>query len=112
MKTLIAMSLAVLLLLTAGYLATTTFTTKVDQTCSSESNYRNSWRDVYLFTQRDDSGGKSSIDLKSCNGPSVYVRYHPYDLVAVSLVAALGTGFIAYRNETIHTKKQKHKETA
>jgi hypothetical protein len=111
MKTLIAMSLAVLLLLSAGYFATTTITTKVDQTCSSESNYQNSWRDVYFFTQQSETGGTPSMDLRMCTGPSVYVRYHPVDVAAVSFLGALTAGFITYRNETMHTKKPKQKET-
>ena len=108
MKTLIAASLAILLLFTAGFFATTTVTEKIGQTCSSESTYRNSWRDVYFvgswLPKRDDS--KSFLQ---CVGPSEYLRYHPVDLAFVSLVGAVGAGLIAYRSETMDSKKLKQK---
>lgn len=112
MKTLIAMSLAVLLLLGAGYFMTTTVTEKISQTCSTgEANYQNSWRDVYLvsewFPNRDD--GRNFLH---CVGPSEYIRYHPYDIALASLLGAAVVGFIAYRSETMYTKKPKQKEGA
>ena len=110
MKTLIAISVALLLLIAAGHLGTTTVTEKTGQQCSSFEYYQNEWRDTYWladwFQNRDD--GKN---FATCVGPSQYIRYHPRDLALLSFLGALTAGFIAYRNETMHTKKPKQKET-
>lgn len=114
MKTLVAISVAVLLLIVAGHFATTTVTEKIGQRCFSEDEaglvkYANSWEDTYLITswlpQRNQNN--SFVD---CIGPSQYIRYHPVDVAAVSFLGALTAGFVAYRGETMYTKKPKHKE--
>ncbi len=115
MRTLIALGVAVLLLIAAGHFATTTVTEKIGQRCLSGEEagmvkYANSWEDTYLVTswlpQRNQNNS-----FVGCVGPSQYLRYHPVDVAAVSFLGALTAGFIAYRNETIHTKKPKQKET-
>ncbi len=99
MKQIIAPILAAILLLTTGYFATTVVSEQVSQSCASgdEINlYKNTWTDVYLVTEwwpkRDE--GQSFID---CVGPTEYLRYHPYDLAALSFIGAGVASFIAYR---------------
>lgn len=104
MKTIIAASLAVLLLVAALSLSQTTVSERMSQSCSSSSSYQNSWRDVYFITEwwpnRDE--GKAFVD---CVGPAEYIRYHPYDIALLSLLGATVAGAVAYRAETTRKKK-------
>ena len=111
MKTLIALSFSVLLFLAAGYFLTSTITARTGHICDDQLalvDLANTWQDVYTVTEwypyRDDGAA-----FKTCSGSSQYIRYHPVDLAAVSLLGALVAGFIAYRSETMYTKKPKQK---
>lgn len=101
MKSLIAISISALLLLTAGYLATTTISEQQSQECATgdeATSYRNTWDDVYFVWQwwpnRDDDKVFSS-----CIGPAAYLRYHPYDGAVLAFVGAGIAGWIGLRDK-------------
>lgn len=107
MKSLIAISFSVLLLLTAGYLAITTVSEQQSQGCSTGdevTSYRNTWDDVYFVWQwwpkRDDDKVFSS-----CIGPATYLRYHPYDGAVLATVGAGIAGWVGVRDRTKVGKK-------
>jgi len=107
LKSLIAISISALLLLTAGYLATTTISEQQSQECASgdaADSYKNSWEDVYFVWQwwpnRDE--GKVFVD---CVGPSTYLRYHPYDGALLAFAGAGIAGWIGLRDKPKLGKK-------
>lgn len=107
MKSLTALTIAIVLLLTAGYFATTTVSEQLSQGCAggeAVNSYQNSWQDVYFFWQwwpnRDE--GKSFL---ACVGPSHYLRYHPYDAAALALVGAGVFGYIGINDKLKEKKK-------
>ena len=107
MKALIAISISALLLLAAGYFATTTVSELQYQECASGEavdSYRNSWQDVYFFWQwwpnRDE--GKGFI---ACVGPATYLRYHPYDMAVLAFVGAGVAGWIGLKDQPKDKKK-------
>lgn len=101
MKQIIAFTLAIGLLFTAGYFASTVVSEQLAHECASPAevnSFRNTWRDVYIVTQwwpqRDAGKG-----FMACIGPSSYLRYHPYDAAILSLVLAGLTGYVGFRSE-------------
>lgn len=107
LKSLIAISVSVLLLLTAGYLATTTVSEQQSQECATGdevTSYRNTWDDVYFawywWPKRDDDKVFSS-----CIGPATYLRYHPYDGAALAAVGAGIAGWVGLRGSAKMGKK-------
>jgi len=95
LKSIIALTIAIALFITAGYFGTTTVNEQLSQSCAvgeNKNTYSNSTQDAYFFWQwwpnRD--AGQSFVD---CVGPSSYLRYHPYD---VAFLALLGAGVVGY----------------
>lgn len=108
MKSLITLTIAAALLLTAWYFATTTVTEQLSQECASVENtsYRNTWSDVYFAWQwwpnRD--GDKGFV---ACVGPTTYLRYHPWDAAALALVGAGMAGYIGLSDKPKSDKRKK-----
>jgi len=107
LKSLTALTIAIVLLLTAGYFATTTVSEKLSQECArgeEVNSYQNSWEDVYFFWQwwpnRDE--GKGFI---ACVGPATYLRYHPYDMAVLAFVGAGVAGWIGLKDQPKDKKK-------
>lgn len=107
MKSLAALTIAISLLITAGYFATITVSEQLSQECASRENansYQNSWDDVYFVWQwwpnRDE--GKGFI---ACVGPTTYLRYHPYDVAVLALVGAGVAGYVGLTDKSKDKKK-------
>lgn len=107
MKSVISLSIAAILLLSAGYFATTTVSEQTGQSCAREgelTSYRNTWQDVYFFwqwwPQRDDNKG-----FPACIGPASYIRYHPYDAAALAFIGAGVVGWIGLKDQPKGKKK-------
>lgn len=107
MKSLAALTIAIGLLITAGYFATTTVSEQLSQECAvgeEINSYQNSWDDVYFVWQwwpnRDE--GKAFLD---CVGSSTYLRYHPYDAAVLTIVGAGIAGYIAFNDKPKDKKK-------
>jgi hypothetical protein len=107
LKSLAALTIAIGLLITAGYFATTTVSEQLSQDCAvgeEINSYQNSWEDVYFVWQwwpnRDE--GKAFLD---CIGPTAYLRYHPYDAAALALIGAGVAGYIAFNDKPKGKKK-------
>ena len=107
MKSLAALTIAIGLLITAGYFATTTVSEQLSQECAvgeEINSYQNSWDDVYFVWQwwpnRDEGKG-----FVTCAGPSNYLRYHPYDAAVLALVGAGLAGYVALNDKPKGKKK-------
>ncbi len=102
MKSLVALTIAIGLLITAGYFATTTVNEQLAQECARGdeiNSYQNSWEDVYFVWQwwPNRNEGKGFV---ACVGPSHYLRYHPYDAAALALVGAGVAGYISWQDKS------------
>lgn len=107
MKALIAISISALLLLAAGYFATTTVSEKLSQECArgeEVNSYQNSWEDVYFFWQWWPNRDEGKYFL-ACVGPSTYLRYHPYDVAVLALIGAGVAGWIGLKDQPKDKKK-------
>jgi hypothetical protein len=107
LKSIIALTIAAALLLTAGYLATTTVNEQLSQECVSpyDASYQNTWSDVYFVWQwwpnRDDDKG-----FVACIGPKTYLRYHPWDGAILALAGAGVAGYIGLSDKPKKGKKK------
>jgi len=107
LKSLATLTIAIGLLITAGYFATTTVSEQLSQGCASGdeiSTYQNNWDDVYFVWQwwpnRDEGKG-----FVMCVGPSTYLRYHPYDVAVIALIGAGVAGYIGLNDKPKGKKK-------
>lgn len=107
MKSLATLIIAIVLLLMAGYFATTTVSEKLSQECAASEeigSYQNSWQDVYFFWQWWPNRDEGKYFL-ACVGPSTYLRYHPYDVAVLVLIGAGVAGWIGLKDKPKDKKK-------
>lgn len=109
MKSIIALTIAAALLLTAGYLAPTTVNEQLSQECArgdEVNSYQNSWQDVYFFWQWLPNRDEGKYFL-ACVGPATYLRYHPWDGAMLALAGAGVAGYIGLSDKPKSDKRKK-----